>query len=184
MGFLMGAYGKLMAGKYLRNLQYELMNVTSQHRKVAKQLGDMQKNMTSQKRNMQTMMQSQMQSAQMGLMSGLFPGMAANGMNPFGLIDMSGSGNSQLNQTDYMKYTQIQQYMQQQFAMANNLWENMFEMQQESMLQPLKDLEEDLQTQKDNLESRIKVAQTEYEAYKDEEKQGAQNLKPEITGQG
>ena len=78
MGFLMGAYGKLMAGKYLRNLQYELMNVTSQHRKVARQLGDMQKMMSSQKRNIQSMLQSQMQYEQMGLMSALFPGMAQN----------------------------------------------------------------------------------------------------------
>lgn len=181
MGFLMGAYGKLMAGKYLRNLQYELMNVTSQHRKVAKQLGDMQKSMTSQKRNMQTMIQSQMNSSQMALMAGAF-GMDPNNMNPYALI--GATGENQLDQNKYMKYTMQQQYMQQQFAMANSMWENMFEMQQESMLQPLKDLEEDLQTQKDNLESRIKVAQTEYEAYKEEEKQGAQNLKPEITGQG
>ncbi len=182
MGFLMGAYGKLMAGKYLRNLQYELMNVTSQHRKVARQLGDMQKSMTSQKRSMQTMLQSQMYSTQMGLMSGLYPGMAQNGMNPMGLALMAQNG--QFDQQSYMYYTMQQQQMQQQFAMANSMWENVFEMQQESMLQPLKDLEEDLQTQKDNLESRIKVAETEYNAYKDEEKAGAQNLKPEITGQG
>ena len=182
MGFLMGAYGKLMAGKYLRNLQYELMNVTSQHRKVARQLGDMQKSMTSQKRSMQTMLQSQMYSTQMGLMSGLYPGMAQNGMNPMGFALMAQNG--QFDQNSYMQYTMLQQQMQQQFAMANSMWENVFEMQQESMLQPLKDLEEDLQTQKDNLESRIKVAETEYNAYKDEEKAGAQNLKPEITGQG
>lgn len=182
MGFLMGAYGKLMAGKYLRNLQYELMNVTSQHRKVARQLGDMQKMMSSQKRNMQAMMQSQMQYGQMGLMAALFPGMAQNGMNPLGFAAMAQNG--QFDQQSYMYYTSQQQQMQQQFAMANSMWENMFEMQQESMLQPLKDLEEDLQIQKDNLESRIKVAETEYNAYKEEEKAGAQNLKPEITGQG
>lgn len=182
MGFLMGAYGKLMAGKYLRNLQYELMNVTSQHRKVARQLGDMQKMMSSQKRNMQAMMQSQMQYGQMGLMAALFPGMAQNGMNPLGFVAMAQNG--QFDQQSYMYYTSQQQQMQQQFAMANSMWENMFEMQQESMLQPLKDLEEDLQIQKDNLESRIKVAETEYNAYKEEEKAGAQNLKPEITGQG
>ena len=57
----------------------------------------------------------------------------------------------------------------------------MFEMQREAMLQPLKDLEDDLQTQKDNLESRIKIAQAEYDAKKDEEKQGAQGMKPDYT---
>ena len=103
-------------------------------------------------------------------------------MNPLGFAAMAQNG--QFDQQSYMYYTSEQQKMQQQFAMANNMWENMFEMQQESMLQPLKDLEEDLQIQKDNLESRIKVAETEYNAYKEEEKAGAQNLKPEITGQG
>ena len=74
--------------------------------------------------------------------------------------------------------------MQMQYAPAKNYFENMFEMKQESMLQPLKDLEEDLQTRKDNLDSRIKIATQEYEAYKEEEKAGAQSLKPDMTGQG
>ena len=57
-------------------------------------------------------------------------------------------------------------------------------MQRESMLQPLKDLEDDLQTQKDNLESRLKIAQAEYDAKKEEEKAGVKGLTPDYTGQG
>ena len=41
----------------------------------------------------------------------------------------------------------------------------------------------DLQIEKDNLESQLKIAQADYEANKEMEKQGAQNLKPDYTGQ-
>ena len=85
---------------------------------------------------------------------------------------------------DSNQYAQYSQMVQMKYAQSNAIWQNMFEMQREAMLQPLKDLEDDLQTQKDNLESRIKIAQAEYDAKKDEEKQGAQSLKPDYTGQG
>ena len=85
---------------------------------------------------------------------------------------------------DANKYAQFSQAVQMSYAQSNAIWQNMFEMQREAMLQPLKDLEDDLQTQKDNLESRIKIAQAEYDAKKDEEKQGAQGMKPDYTGQG
>ena len=78
----------------------------------------------------------------------------------------------------------MQQRAQMQATMANNMWQNVQEMEKEADLQSLKDLEDSLQVEKDNLESRLKIAQGEYEAYKEEEKQGAQNLKPDYTGQG
>ena len=70
-----------------------------------------------------------------------------------------------------------------QTAQAQSMWQNMFEMQRESMLQPLKDLEDSLQTEKDNLESRLKIAQAEYDAKKEEEKAGVKGLTPDYTGQ-
>ena len=59
MGFLNGAYGKLMAGQLVRDLQYQMTGIQSQLRRVTRQVGDMEKMFTAQKRNMQTMMQSQ-----------------------------------------------------------------------------------------------------------------------------
>lgn len=85
---------------------------------------------------------------------------------------------------DSSKYAQFSQMVQMQYQNANSVWQNMFEMQRESMLQPLKDLEDDLQTQKDNLESRLKIAQAEYDAKKEEEKAGVKGLTPDYTGQG
>ena len=56
-------------------------------------------------------------------------------------------------------------------------------MMRDSVLEQLKDEEDDLQTEKDNLDSRIKIAQQEYEAKKEEEKAGVKGLAPEYTGQ-
>ena len=92
--------------------------------------------------------------------------------------------NAAFSGIDPNQYAKFSQMAQMKYAQSNAMWQNMFEMQRDSVLQALKDEEDDLQTQKDNLESRIKIAQAEYDAKKDEEKQGAQGLKPDYTGQG
>ncbi len=176
MGFLNGAYGKLMAGKLVRDLQYQMTGIQSQLRRVTRQVGDMEKMFTQQERNMKAQMQSQMQMAMLGY-AGLKPGTDFGQFTP----DMAMKAFSGM---DANKYAQFSQAVQMSYAQSNTMWQNMFEMQREAMLQPLKDLEDDLQTQKDNLESRIKIAQAEYDAKKDEEKQGAQGMKPDYTGQG
>ena len=179
MGFLMGAYGKLMAGKYLRNLQYEQTQILSKQRRVTNQIATMQKMFDSQKRNISNRMQAQYSGYMQQLMAG--SGMAG----AFGsFMGTDGSSYGGMSQEAYLAYNQKQMAMQMQYAQAKSYFENVFEMQQESMLQPLKDLEEDLQTRKDSLYSQIKIAQQEYEAYKEEEKAGAQSLKPDMTGQG
>ena len=178
MGFLMGAYGKLMAGKYLRNLQFEQMQIQSQLRRVTKQFQTMQKMFDSQKRTIQNQMQAQYSNYMQQFMLG-------SGMGDSFYGYMNGQlNNGGMDQSAYQQYNARQMQMQMQYAYAKNYFENMFEMQQESMLQPIKDLEEDLQTRKDSLDSQIKIAQQEYEAYKEEEKAGAQSMKPDMTGQG
>ena len=69
MGFLSGAYGKLMAGKLVRDLQYQMTSVQSRLRRVTREIGDMEKNMQSQERNLKAQMQSQMQASVFGAMS-------------------------------------------------------------------------------------------------------------------
>lgn len=163
MGFLSGAYGKLMAGKLVRDLQYQMTSVQSRLRRVTREIGDMEKNMQSQERNLKAQMQSQMQASVFGAMSRAGVG----GFDP-----------------TYSLYSMIQQQVQQQYSMAQSMWQNMFEMEREAQLQPLKDLEDSLQTEKDNLESRLKIAQAEYDAKKEEEKAGVKGLTPDYTGQG
>lgn len=177
MGFLMGAYGKLMAGKYLRNLQFEQMQIQSQLRRVTKQFQTMQKMFDSQKRNISNQLQARYSNYSMGLMSGLGMDKTANGF-------LNGQANGGVDQSTMYAYNQQQMQMQMQYAQAKNYYENMFEMKQESMLQPIKDLEEDLQVRLDSLKSQILIAENEYKAYQEEEKAGAQSIKPEMTGQG
>lgn len=175
MGFLSGAYGKLMAGKLVRQIQYELTGVQSQLRRVTKEVGNMEKMFTAQERNMKAQMQSQMNTSVFNLM----------GYSGFGAFDPSNMAGvtSGMTQEQYSQYSMFNQMIQQQYAMAQSAWQDMFEMQRESVLQPLKDLEDDLQTQKDNLESRLKLAEQDYEAKKKEEQAGAKSFTPEYTSQ-
>lgn len=177
MGFLMGAYGKLMAGKHLRELNYQQLQVTRQIRRVTKQVGEMEKMFTAQKRDMQNQMQAQYSNYMVNLYNGAGIPAAATGFT-------DGNINGGVDNNTYTAFNKQQMQMQTQYAQAKNFYENMFEMQQESMLQPLKDLEEDLQTRKENLDSQVKVAEQEYNSYKEMEKAGVQNIKPEVTGQG
>ncbi len=176
MGFLSGAYGKLMAGKLVRDLQHQMTSVQSQLRRVTKEVGDMEKMFSSQERNLKAQMQSQMNNSVFGLMAG-------SGFGGFDQSNMLGV-TSGMTQEQFSQYSMYNQMVQQQYSMAQSAWQDMFEMQREAALQPLKDLEDDLQTQKDNLESRLKIAQAEYDAKKEEEKAGVKGMTPDYTGQG
>lgn len=175
MGFLSGAYGKLMAGKLVRQIQYQLTGVQSQLRRVTKEVGNMEKMFSAQERNIKAQMQSQMNTSVFNYMGGIgFSGFDPS--NPMGAV-------SGMTQEQFSKYSMYNQMVQQQYSMAQSAWQDMFEMQRESVLQPLKDLEDDLQTQKDNLESRLKLAEQDYDAKKKEEQAGAKSFTPEYTSQ-
>lgn len=179
MGFLSGAYGKLMAGKLVRDIQFQMTSVQSRLRRVTREIGQKEKMYQAQERNMKQAMQAQMQYALQGA-AGMMMGQSAGNMDINAVMGMWGG----MSQQQMSAYSAISQQIQMQFMQSQTMWQNMFEMQREADLQALKDLEEDLQVEKDNLESRLKIAQGEYEAKKEEEKQGAQNLKPDYTGQG
>lgn len=174
MGFLSGAYGKLMAGKLVRDLQYQMTSVQSRLRRVTRDIGNKEKMYQSQQRNMKQAMQAQMQYAAYGMMGQM-------GIDPNSLFNNPMSQSIDMNQMNI--YSQCMQRAQMQYQSSMTMWENMFEMQREADLQALKDLEEDLQTEKDNLESRLQIAKAEYDAKKEEEKDGAKNLAPNYTGQ-
>lgn len=176
MGFLSGAYGKLMAGKLVRSLQYEMTRVQSQLRRATREIGDMEKMFSSQERQMKMQMQAQMQNSIFGCWNGMFGGRAPNMNDPSVMQNIS--------PTIMQQFSAYQQQQQYQFTMAQSQWQNTFEMMRDAQLEPLRDLEDDLQVQKDNLESRLKVAQAEYDAKKEEEKQGVKGITPDYTGQG
>ena len=68
--------------------------------------------------------------------------------------------------------------------MAQNSWQNAFEMQRDMVMEQLQAEQEDLETQKDNLDSRLQIAQQDYDQKKKEEQAGAKNIAPDYTGQG
>lgn len=187
MGFLSGAYGKLMAGKLVRDIQYQMTSVQSRLRRVTREIGQKEKMYQTQERNMKNQMQNQMRMCIFGALQGSDD----PALQQYGQLMMSGgdgimgayAAGYQLDTSASSKYSMIQSAAQMQFTQYQTLWQNMFEMQREADLQALKDLEEDLQTEKDNLESRLQIAKAEYDAKKEEEKDGAKNLAPNYTGQ-
>lgn len=178
MGFLMGAYGKLMAGQRMRGIQFQLTTIQSRIRRVTREIGQKEKMYQAQERNMKQTMQAQMQYALMGY-AGLPAGMQAGMLDGTSAYQLWGS----MSQNDMMGYQAFAQQVQMQYMQCQTMWQNMFEMQRDADLNALKDLEDDLQLEKDSLESQLKIAQADYEANKEMEKQGAQNLKPDYTGQ-
>lgn len=85
----------------------------------------------------------------------------------------------------YMQaYQNTQQQMQMQFAQAQSIWADQFEMMREAQLQPLKDLEESLAVRKANIESRIKLIEGQEQAAQQMEKSSQKDFVPDYTGQG
>lgn len=187
MGFLMGAYGKLMAGKLVRDIQFQMLGIQSQLRRVTREIGDKTKYYESMQRNQKTQMQAQMQYGMFGVASYLdmpYGGAMCGNMGLYGNQLMAQAMQGGLDQNKYMIYSSISQQMQMQFTQAQAMWDDMFEMQKQADLQALKDLADALQMENDNLKSRLEIAQNEYKAFQEEEKAGAKNIVPEYTPQG
>lgn len=198
MGFLLGAYGKLMAGKRVRQLQARMMSVQSQLRRATRDIENMERSLNQQEKNLKYMNQSWMSNMMLGMSGGLQSSIFGALQKQFGNnLPMNGNSidYSQLTseQASYMssitqqmttQFQYQQQAMQSALMQQNSMIENNFETYKELQLQPLKDLEEDLQLEKDTLETQVQLAQQDYEACKEMEKAGSKNLTPQYTGQG
>ena len=198
MGFLLGAYGKLMAGKRVRQLQARMMSVQSQLRRATRDIENMERTLNQQEKNLKYMNQSYISNMMMGMSGGLQASIfgalktqfgdslpiANGGIDYAKLSSEQASYLSSITQQMTTQFQYQQQAMQSSLMQQNSMIENNFEAYKELQLQPLKDLEEDLQLEKDSLESQIQLAQQDYEACKEMEKAGAKSLVPNYTGQG
>lgn len=198
MGFLLGAYGKLMAGKRVRQLQARMMSVQSQLRRATRDIENMERSLNQQEKNLKYMNQSWMSNMMLGMSGGLQSSifgalqkqfdnnlpMNGNSIDYSQLTSEQASYMSSITQQMTTQFQYQQQAMQSALMQQNSMIENNFETYKELQLQPLKDLEEDLQLEKDSLESQIQLAQQDYEACKEMEKAGSKNLAPQYTGQG
>lgn len=202
MGFLLGAFGKLMAGRRVRDLQARMMRVQSKARRVTRQIEQMSKNLESMKKmelnnlSMQQQMANSIMPFAITQQMGVCPG--TNG-DMISQMMMGGAGiDGLLNNTSADQQTRMlqQQWMaafsqsKTQLSAQNEMIltqmksqiEEKYENMNDIMLEPLKMEEDSLQTEKDSLESQIQIAQADYEACKKMEQSDAKNLAPNYTG--
>ena len=197
MGFLLGAFGKLMAGRRVRDLQARMMRVQSKARRVTRQIEQMSKNLESMKKMELNNLSSSMQFANLMMPGMINSQLAQQGIgttNQTLLNGMAGGLNANsLNQqlsTEDQAYMAAFSNMKTQMAANNEMIisqmktqiEEKYENMNDIMLEPLKMEEDSLQTEKDSLESQIQIAQADYEACKKMEQADAKNLAPNYTG--
>ena len=162
MGFLSGAYGKLMAGRLVRQLQWQLTSVQSRLNRVTKQIGDMEESLQRQERSY-----------------------SMYNMNVFNQIRAGmGSCVNQQDTNSYNNYLMGVQSLQMQMQMQQSMMAEQFDMMRDAQLEPLKAIQEQLETRQANLESRLQIARQQQEAKQKEEQDGAKNMAPDYTGQG
>ena len=192
MGFLLGAFGKLAAGRRVRQLQAKMMRVQSKLRRVTRQIESVSKMLETQKKMElnNISLQSQAGSSYIG-------GEAWAQANGFGDVYNLFGGSSATNVsslTDMDDDTKLK-YSAYQTAVTNakatnemsisqmkTQIEEKYEALEDALLEPLKQEEDELETEKDSLESQIQIAQNDYEACKEMEKAGAKTMAPSYTG--
>ena len=181
MGFLLGAYGKLAAGQRYRSIQAKLMKIQSRLRRASRDVANMEKLIDRQEKSMLNSLTAQQNTAYNMAYAGL--------AQERGIQDLLNSSN--LSSTDQAALSNFQSTMAQvkaqqetQAAVSKQQIQDYFEQMREQQLEPLKDEEDLLQTEKDSLETQLQTAKNDYEACKQMEKEDAKMLKPDYTGSG
>ena len=195
MGFLLGAFGKLAAGRRVRQLQAQMMRVQSRLRRATRNVSEMEKNLQRQEKEalnsvaVQGLNAKQYAMSNLGtLLGGSFDQAQFNELREKAargqLTNDEAASYNNMSSLYTQGSTTISAYNEQWISQMKQEVSNSFERLRETQLEPLKDEEELLQTEKDSLESQIQVAQQDYEACKKMEQADAKNLAPNYTGQG
>lgn len=191
MGFLLGAFGKLAAGRRVRQLQAQMMRVQSRLRRATRDVSEMEKQLQRQEKAQLNAVTAQGMMAKQCALGQVLGG----DQSAFQALQQTIASGGTLSAEDTQKYnnwssmytqgsTTISAYNEQWISQMKQQVSNSFEALRETQLEPLKDEEELLQTEKDSLESQIQIAQQDYEACKKMEQADAKNLAPNYTGQG
>lgn len=189
MSFLLGAFGKLAAGRRVRDLQARMMRVQSRLRRATRQVETMSKMIETQKKmelNQITAYAQQANAMLPGLLGSRIPGMSPELLARF--TGGAGFNNTPLTEEQQVQYgnftmamSQIKAGNEMSLAQMKQQIEEKYENMNDMMLEPLKQEQDMLQTEKDSLESQLQIAQADYDACKQMEKADAKNLKPEYT---
>ena len=191
MGFLLGAFGKLAAGRRVRQLQAQMMRVQSRLRRATRDVSEMEKQLQRQEKAQLNAVATQGMMAKQSALGQILGG----DQSAFQALQQTIASGGTLSAEDTQKYnnwssmytqgsTTIGAYNEQWISQMKQQVSDNFEIMRETQLEPLKDEEEMLQTEKDSLESQIQIAQQDYEACKKMEQADAKNLAPNYTGQG
>ena len=178
MGFLLGAFGKLMARRRVSDIQAKLMRVQSRHRIATRNVDRVTKSLKLMKDaeinglNMQNMALKQANALNLQSQYGVLNPLATDADTQKKLAEFQQIQARVNAQTEYYITDQKQQI------------EERYQMMEDTMLEPLKMESENLECEKDTLESQLKIAEQDYEACKKMEDAGAKNLAPQYTSQG
>jgi hypothetical protein len=202
MGFLTGAFGKISARMRVLDLQNQSARIQRDLRTTQKQIANKEK-----------MLQRMQRQAEGGVrQQGMFHQMTAQGgyqkymsdaMSNISITELaqraSAPGASEEAKREY-EMAQSQQHQaqiqaQQMTTMYNQQAQMSMEQQKEQMaqwfdmmrdmeLEPLKDMEKDLEMEKGLIESQQKLAEQEYEARVKEEQAEAKIMAPQYTSGG
>lgn len=193
MGFLLGAFGKLAAGQRYRSIQARMMRIQSRLRRATRDAADMEKMISRQEKAALNSLTAQsnaaMNLAKSGLMSSIF------GVGNAAAIMTKVQNGSQLSTEESNSYSALMSQYNQQVsnmsatcetsaAMQKQQIQDYFEQVRDMQLEPLKDEEDLLQSEKDSLETQIKTAESDYKACQDMEKNDAKMLAPSYTAGG
>lgn len=196
MSFLLGAFGKLAAGRRVRDLQARMMRVQTRLRRATRQVETMSKMIETQKKLELNQLTAHASMANSMMGGAIFSYMNNNGFTitqEQAQLFQSGIGFNAAGMDDATKQlystwsglqTQMKAGNEMTLAQLKQQIEEKYENMTDAMLEPLKQEQDSLQTEKDSLESQIQIANADYEACKKMESADAKNLAPNYTGQG
>lgn len=194
MSFLLGAFGKLAAGRRVRDLQARMVRVQSRLRRATRQIETTSKMLESQKKFELNSLSLQSQYGSMFAQNNLQASLLGT-LGDAGKTLLAGGGTqdfvkglTQDQQTQWLDYQNSMNNLKANneiyIAQAKMEIESKYENLNDILLEPLKMEEDSLQTEKDSLESQLQIAQADYKACQEMEKSDAKNLAPNYTGGG
>ena len=187
MGFLLGTFGTISAGRLVRQLQSQMFKITNRRNRVTRDIQRMSDNLKrAQQRELNnlnlfsnsTYMAAQQQLYQTTGLGALQAKWAKEGQLTAEEQQAFNQQSSMVSQNLSMMKAQNEQMV----ASMKQQIEDKYQALEEQMLEPLKDEEDLLTTQQDSLQARLEVAKEDYKACKAMAKEDAKNLAPNYTG--
>lgn len=184
MGILTGLFKSIMLTRMINTKQHRLTQVMSRMRRLQKESTNVEKQINAFKRSQTTAINSEFSSRDL----------STRAMIEAGLITQKQVDNNQLSSEEMQniyasntllinqKYSQLQEYFgnSKQFALSE--LEDRIEAMKEEQLEPIKDEEEDLEVEKQTLETQIKMYEQWKQGAQEETQSGIKNFKPLGSG--